>query len=51
MQKSDKELLAVEIADKVEPDFKGKGKCCTSWSAKKWKAAYEGAMLALSHGD
>lgn len=38
----------VAIADQVEPDFRGKSKSCTSQSAKRWQAAYDGAHIAIT---
>lgn len=38
----------LEIADKVEPKYRGEGKSCTSHSAKRWSAAYSAAEIALT---
>lgn len=47
-ERSDAEKHALLIADKVEPDFRGKGKSCSSWSAKKWQAAYDAVIECFS---
>ncbi|WP_242136953.1 hypothetical protein [Sphingomonas sp. TREG-RG-20F-R18-01] len=47
-------LRCIEIADQVVPQYRAadaRHTGCTSHTAKRWSAAYEGAKLALDAGS
>jgi hypothetical protein len=45
---ADIEAKAIQVADRVEPDYRAKAFSCTSHSAKRWQAAYDAALIVLS---
>ena len=47
--KAELEKVAIVIADQVIPEYRAVGKSypCHGHVAKRWQAAYDGALLAL----
>jgi len=50
-RKREIETRCLLIADKVVPQYRSgkRGYSCTGGMAKRWGAAFEGALLALGH--